>query len=94
MLWGRSGRGWRAAADAPPPDDDLEPPHEVILPELPSHTSTINSTTSTSLRLRSIPECHSRTHQIHFTSTCDLFSFTYQMLTVKIKVTMKKVGGL
>ncbi|XP_049867613.1 whirlin [Pectinophora gossypiella] len=24
----RSGRGWRAAGDAPPPDDDLEPPHE------------------------------------------------------------------
>ncbi|XP_052758532.1 whirlin isoform X2 [Galleria mellonella] len=24
----RSGRAWRAAADAPQPDDDLEPPHE------------------------------------------------------------------
>lgn len=32
---GRSGRAWRAP-DAPPTDDDLDPPHEVILPELPS----------------------------------------------------------
>ncbi|CAF4784917.1 unnamed protein product [Pieris macdunnoughi] len=29
----RSGRAWRAT-DAPPLEDDLEPPHEVILPEL------------------------------------------------------------
>lgn len=46
---GRSGRAWRAA-DAPPTDDDLDPPHEVILPELPSTLINL-STTFTSLRL-------------------------------------------
>ncbi|CAB3250281.1 unnamed protein product [Arctia plantaginis] len=45
----RSGRQWRAPTDAPPPDDDLEPPHEVILPELPSTLINLLSTTFTSL---------------------------------------------
>lgn len=52
VLWGRSERAWRAAPDAQPADDELDPPNEVILPELPS--TLINfllSTTFTSVRL-------------------------------------------
>lgn len=40
LLHGRSGGGWRAPHDAPP-DDELEPPPEVILPDLPSFTMSI-----------------------------------------------------
>lgn len=48
-VWARSGRTWRAA-DAPQ-DDDLEPPHEVILPELPSTHINLLSTTFISICL-------------------------------------------
>lgn len=65
-MWGRNGRGWRAS-DAPPPDDDLEPPHEVILPELPSYTYYSISTTFTSLRLSLASSWVSlNTHQFTF----------------------------
>lgn len=57
------------------------------------HISTIKSTTFTSLRLPIITECHSRTHQIHLTSSSDLFSLTYQMACRSLNLVLYKKPG-
>ncbi|CAH2104325.1 unnamed protein product [Euphydryas editha] len=62
----RSGRVWRAG-DPPPPDDELDPQPEVILPELPSLTNILLVTHSLLYAFLECPGCHlpAQTINIH-----------------------------